>query len=31
MDIKLDEVGESFYNSRLEPMVKELKDKGIAK
>ena len=26
LDIKLSEVGESFYNPRLEPMVKELVD-----
>ena len=31
LDIKLDEVGESFYNPMLEPLVKELKEKGIAK
>lgn len=30
MDIKLTEVGESFYNPMLAPMVKELTDKKIA-
>ena len=30
MDIKLEEVGESFYNSRLAPMVADLKAKKIA-
>lgn len=29
MDIKLEEVGESFYNPKLKPMVEELKGKGI--
>lgn len=30
MDIKLEEVGESFYNPMLAPMVEELKTKNIA-
>jgi len=30
MDIKLKEVGESFYNPMLAPMVAELKEKGVA-
>lgn len=30
LDIKLEEKGESFYNPFLNPMVKELKDAGIA-
>jgi len=30
MDINLKEVGESFYNPLLAPMVQELKDQGIA-
>ena len=30
LDIKLSEVGESFYNPFLGPMVTELKEKGIA-
>jgi len=30
LDIKLKEVGESFYNPMLAPMVAELKEKGIA-
>ena len=30
MDIKIDEVGESFYNPFLSPMVNELKESGVA-
>lgn len=30
MDIKLNEVGESFYNPRLAPMVKELREAKFA-
>ena len=30
LDINLTEVGESFYNPLLRPMVDELKDSGIA-
>ena len=30
MDIKLEEVGESFYNPKLAPMVKELREAGHA-
>ena len=30
MDIKLEEVGESFYNPFLKPLVKELVDAGHA-
>ena len=30
MDIKLEERGESFYNSYLGPLVKELTEMGIA-
>lgn len=29
LDIKLEEVGESFYNSRLQPVIDELKGKGM--
>ena len=30
LDISLTEVGESFYNPLLRPMVDELKESGIA-
>jgi arginyl-tRNA synthetase len=29
LDIKIEDVGESFYNSRIPDTVKELKDKGL--
>lgn len=30
LDIKLNEIGESFYNSRIPGVIEELQDKGIA-
>ena len=30
MDVKLEEVGESFYNPMLKPMIEELKEKKLA-
>lgn len=30
LDVKLEEVGESFYNPMLRPMIEELREKGIS-
>ena len=30
LDIRLEQVGESFYNPMLQPMVNELKESGVA-